>query len=67
MLPSKLSFLAPLFAFPYGTQKGRMTFYSRPPGCTDDPQAAGKLVSAERLFSFHRKTRGSITKKAASS
>ena len=31
MLPSKLSFLAPLFAFPYGTQKGRMTFYSRPP------------------------------------
>ena len=31
MLPSKLSFLAPLFALPYGTQKGRMTFYSRPP------------------------------------
>ena len=33
MLPSKLSFLAPLFAFPYGTQKGRITFYSHPPFC----------------------------------
>ena len=33
MLPSKLSFHAPLFAFPYGTQKGRITFYSHPPFC----------------------------------